>query len=189
MRIFGLAVLAGLALHSPAAAQDPFEVVPDLIDYGRVEGWRVGKLDSDDIWLGQACILFKELNDAANPVQVVYRFEQGEDTSIAFRRPRTESVPDPDAVDWGHLEPTNFIYGPDGAGAFEASGDIGFEYIDANTVYVALELDADAAAVDRIAAAEWMALAVDGAEAALRFDTGRATGAVARARRCLAEFD
>ena len=70
MRIFGLAVLAGLALHSPAAAQDPFEVVPDLIDYGRVEGWRVGKLDSDDIWLGQACILFKQLGDGVNPRQV-----------------------------------------------------------------------------------------------------------------------
>lgn len=180
-----LALLAGAA---PGAAQTRFDGIPGLTHYGDVDGWQVKKLDSDDVWYGQACILFKDLNRGSNPVQAVYRFEPGEDeVTVSFRFPKPESVPDPDAVDWGRLQPTEYQYAVNQSEVHDISGNMGFEYIDASTVYVELSLDADAADVARMAAAEQVAVAVKGHQG-LGFPTGRATRAVSLARRCLTSF-
>ena len=96
----GVAV-AALVLATPVAAQTAFDGIPGLTHYGDVDGWQVKKLDSDDIWYGQACILFKDLTAGANPAQAVYRFEPGEEeVTISFRFPQLQSVRDRDAVDW-----------------------------------------------------------------------------------------
>lgn len=190
----GLAgALAGLALlmaPSVAAAQDRFDAVPDLTDRGRMDGWRLGKLDSDDVWLGKACVLYKALDAGPNPMSVTYRFEPGDkQTTISFEIPQAEPVPDPDEVDWGYLEPTDFIYAVSETEAYNAEGYIGWEYIDPQTIYVALSFDLTAAEVDRIAASDWVGVAIKGSENGMRFDTGRSVPAVAWARQCLAEFD
>lgn len=184
-----LASLCLLALPVQAAAQDRFAEVPDLVERGRMDDWRLGKLDSDDVWLGQACVLFKQLNSGAHPINVTYRFEPDELTTITFEVPQPESVPDPNAVDWGYLEPTEFIYAVSDTEAYAISGYTGWEYIDPNTVYVALSFELDAAEVDRVAASDWVGVAIRGSEDGMRFDTGRAAPAVAWARQCLAEFD
>ncbi|AXE65351.1 hypothetical protein BBF93_14810 [Hyphomonas sp. CACIAM 19H1] len=187
------ALLAGLVLlisPATAAAQDLFAGIPDLADHGVVDGWRAGKIDSDDIWLGQACVLYKTLTKDPSPIYVTYRFEPGEEeTAVVFAVPRAESVPDPDEIDWGYLEPADLIYALNGTDARRAPGHVGWEYIDANSVYVTLSMDADRAMVDQIAAADWVGIAVDGAAEGMRFDTGKATGAVAWARQCLAGFN
>lgn len=187
------ALLAGLALlisPATAAAQDLFADIPDLADHGVVDGWRAGKIDSGDIWLGQACVLYKTLTKDPSPIYVTYRFEPGEEkTAVVFAVPQTESVPDPDQVDWGYLEPTDLIYALNGADARQTPGHVGWEYIDANSVYVTLSMDADRAMVDQIAAADWVGIAVDGAAEGMRFDTGKTTRAVAWARQCLAGFN
>lgn len=187
------ALLAGLLLliwSATASAQDLFDDIPDLADHGVVDGWRAGKIDSDNIWLGQACVLYKTLSKAPSPIYVTYRFEPGEEeTTIVFAVPRAESVPDPDEIDWGYLEPTDLIYALNGTDAREAPGHVGWEYIDANSVYVTLSMDADRAMVDQIAAADWVGIAIDGAAEGMRFDTGKTTRAVAWARQCLAGFN
>lgn len=187
------ALLAGVMLMTCpaiATAEDMFDQVPDLVDHGRVDGWRVGKIDSDDIWLGQACVLYRNLDNTANPVNVSYRFEpESDEIMIAFSVPQAEAVPDPDDVDWGYLEPTDFIYALNGAETYEISGHVGWEYVDPNTVYVSLSIDADAALVDKIAAADWVGVAVKGANEGMRFDTGKTTRAVAWARQCVSGFN
>ena len=185
-----VACLVMLSWPATASAQNLFEDVPDLVDHGTVDGWRAGKIDSDDIWLGQACVLYKTLNTAPNPVYVTYRFEPDEDeTLVVFAVPQAESVPDPDQVDWGYLEPTDIIYALNGTDPRQAPGHVGWEYIDANSVYVTLSLDADAAMIDQIAAADWVGIAVGGAAEGMRFDTGKASRAVAWARQCVAGFN
>ena len=180
-----LAVIVGAG---PAAAQTRFDGIPGLTHYGDADGWQVKKLDSDDVWYGQACILFKDLNAGANPVQAVYRFEPDEaEVTVSFRFPKPESVPDPDAVDWGRLEPTDFQYAVNQTEVHEISGHVGFEYIDASTVYVELSLDAGPTDVARMAASEQVGVAVKGHQG-LGFPTGRATRAVSLARRCLSSF-
>ena len=180
-----LAVIVGAG---PAAAQTRFDGIPGLTHYGDADGWQVKKLDSDDVWYGQACILFKDLNAGANPVQAVYRFEPDEaEVTVSFRFPKPESVPDPDAVDWGWLEPTDFQYAVNQTEVHEISGHVGFEYIDASTVYVELSLDAGPTDVARMAASEQVGVAVKGHQG-LGFPTGRATRAVSLARRCLSSF-
>lgn len=188
-RVAAVAALAAvLAVAGPAAAQSMFDGIPGLSHYGDADGWQVRKLDSDDVWYGRACVLYRELTAGPNPVQAVYRFEPAEDeVSLVFRIPRAESVPDRDEVDWGHLEPAEFQYAVDETEIHDLGGTIGFEYIDPNTVYAELRLDGDAAAVDRIAAAEQVAVAVKGRQGLL-FPTGRATRAVSLARRCLRSF-
>lgn len=192
MSRFG-ALLAGLLLliwPATASAQDLFDDIPDLADHGVVDGWRAGKIDSDDIWLGQACVLYKTLSKDPSPIYVTYRFEPGEEeTAVVFAVPRAESVPDPDEIDWGYLEPTDFIYALNGTDARRAPGHVGWEYIDANSVYVTLSMDADRAMVDQIAAADWVGIAIDGAAEGMRFDTGKTTRAVAWARQCLGGFN
>lgn len=191
LRRAGLApVLALLAALAPAAAQDRFDEVPDLVDRGQVDGWRLGKLDSSNVWLGRACVLYKPLEAGPNPISVTYRFEPGEnEATVSFDVPTAEPVADPDEVDWGYLEPADFIYAVSETQAYEADGYIGWEYIDPQTVYVSLSFDLDAAEVDRIAASDWVGVAVMGSESGMRFDTGRAAPAVAWARQCLAEFE
>ena len=180
-----LAVIVGAG---PAAAQTRFDGIPGLTHYGDADGWQVKKLDSDDVWYGQACILFKDLNAGANPVQAVYRFEPDEaEVTVSFRFPKPESVHDPDAVDWGRLEPTDFQYAVNQTEVHEISGHVGFEYIDASTVYVELSLDAGPTDVARMAASEQVGVAVKGHQG-LGFPTGRATRAVSLARRCLSSF-
>jgi len=183
----GAALVGLLLLVWPvmAMAEDMFDEVPDLVDHGRVDGWRAGKIDSDDIWLGQACVLYKNLTNAANPIYATYRFEPGEETLVVFALPQAESVPDPDQIDWGYLEPTDLILAPNGSDARKISGHVGWEYIDSNSVYVTLSLDADPTLVDQIAAADWVGIAVDGAAEGMRFETGNTTRAVAWARQCL----
>lgn len=187
------AALAGLLLlicPATASAQDLFDETPDLADHGRVDGWRVGKIDSDDVWLGQACILYRNLDSAPNPVNALYRFEPDSgETMIAFTVPQAVAVADPDDVDWGYLEPTDFIYALNGKEIFEISGHVGWDYVDANTVYVSLSIDADAALVDQIAAADWVGVAVKGSDEGMRFETGKTTRAVAWARQCVAGFN
>ncbi len=178
-----------LTLPIQAAAQDRFAEVPDLVERGRMDDWRLGKLDSDDVWLGQACVLFKQLNSGTHPINITYRFEPDELTTITFEVPQPESVPDPNEVDWGYLEPTEFIYAVSETEAYAISGYTGWEYIDPNTVYVALSFELDAAEVDRVAASDWIGVAIKGSENGMRFDTGRAAPAVAWARQCLAEFE
>lgn len=183
----GVAV-AALVLATPVAAQTAFDGIPGLTHYGDVNGWQVKKLDSDDIWYGQACILFKDLTAGANPAQAVYRFEPGEEeVTISFRFPQLQSVRDRDAVDWGRLQPTEFQYVVNQNEVHDISGHIGFEYIDARTVYVELSLDADADAVNRMASSDQVGVAVRGQQG-LGFPTGRATRAVGVARRFLASF-
>lgn len=185
--LFGtaLAVMVGAA---PTAAQTRFDGIPGLTHYGDADGWQVKKLDSDDVWYGQACVLYRELSAGPNPVSAVYRFEPGEDeVNITFRFPHAQSVPDREAVDWGRLHATDFVYAVDEENVHEISGDVGFEYIDPNTIYVDFSLDADAEAVERIASAEQVGVAVDG-EQGLTFPTGRASRAVSLARRCLRSF-
>ena len=182
-------LVAAMAGAAPAAAQTRFDGIPGLTHYGDADGWQVKKLDSDDVWYGQACILFKDLTPGANPGQAVYRFEPGEDeVSVSFRFPKPESVPDPDAVDWGRLHPTDFQYVVNQTEVHDISGHIGFEYIDASNVYVEFRLDADAADVSRMAASEQVGVAVKGAQQGFGFPTGRATRAVNLARRCLSSF-
>lgn len=185
-----LAALSFLILPAQATAQDRFDQVPDLVDHGRVDDWRVGKLDSDDIWLGRACVLFKTLSEGPNPISVSYRFEPGdEQATITFEVPQAESISDPDAVDWGYLERTDIIYALNGTDAYEIQGHIGWEYIDPRTVYMGLSFELDAAGVDRLAASDWVGVAIKGGGDGVRFDTGRTTRAVAWARQCLAGFD
>ena len=187
--------LAAIAAGAPAAAQSMFEGVPGLTHYGDADGWQVKKLDSDDVWYGQACILFKELTPGPNPVQTYYRFDaEDPEISLRFRVPQAHSVPDRDAIDWGRLSPVTFQYavstsGPISAtdGVFEVEGHIGHDYIDATKVYVELSLDVDAAVVDRMAAGERIGIAVKGTDGTT-FNTGRATRGVALARRCLSSF-
>ncbi|MBF0664457.1 MAG: hypothetical protein IR159_02745 [Brevundimonas sp.] len=182
------AALALLASAAPAAGQTPFDGIPGLTHYGDADGWQVKKLDSDDIWYGQACVIFKNLSAGPNPLQAVYRFEPGEDeVTISFLFPQAQSVPDPEAVDWGYLEPKEFQYAVDPTGVYDISGHVGFEYIDATKVYVELRLDADLAIANRMAAAEQVGVAVKGHEG-IAFPTGRATRAVSLARRCLNSF-
>ena len=176
------------AFATPGIAQSVFDGIPGLSHYGEADGWQVKKLDSDDIWYGQACVLYRELSGGPNPVSASYRFEPGEDeVNITFRFPYAQSVPDREAVDWGALDPTDFVYAVDEENVHEISGDVTLEYIDANTIYVDFSLDADAEAVERIASAEWVGVAVDG-EQGLTFPTGRASRAVSLARRCLRSF-
>lgn len=187
--------LAVIASGAPAAAQAMFEGVPGLTHYGDVDGWQVKKLDSDDVWYGQACILFKELSPGPNPVQTYYRFDADDpEISVRFRVPQRQSVPDPDAIDWGRLNPVTIQYAVSASGPisrtdaiFEAEGHIGHDYIDANTIYIELSLDVDPAVVDRMAAGEQVGIAVKGTEGTT-FVTGRATRGVALARRCLSSF-
>lgn len=181
------AALTALVAGAPAAAQS-FEDVPGLTHYGDADGWQVKKIDSDDIWMGQACILMRDLTPGPNPVQAIYRFEPGEDEiALRFRVPKAEEVGDPDSYDWGKLEPMTFQYAVSGDRVFEVEGDLGFEYIDSRTVYVEFWLELDATAVDRIAAAELVALGAND-EGIATFTTGRATRAVSLARRCLRSF-
>lgn len=187
--------LAVIASGAPAAAQTIFDGVPGLTHYGDVDGWQVKKLDSDDVWYGQACILFKQLTPGPNPVQTYYRFDADEpEISLRFRAPQRHSVPDPDAIDWGRLNPVTFQYAVSSNGPisrtdpiFETEGHVGHDYIDANTIYIELSLDVDAAMVDRLAAGEQVGIAVKGTEGTT-FVTGRATRGVALARRCLSSF-
>lgn len=187
--------LAAIAAGAPAAAQTMFEGVPGLTHYGDADGWQVKKLDSDDVWYGQACILFKALTPGPNPVQTYYRFEADDpEVSLRFRVPQSHSVPDPDAIDWGRLTPATFQYAVSESGPiarthtiFEAEGHIGHDYVDATTIYIELSLDVDAAVVDRMAAGEQIGVAVKGTEGTT-FVTGRATRGVALARRCLSSF-
>lgn len=184
-----LAGLTLLAFPAQAVAEDRFDQIPDLVDRGRVDGWRVGKLDSDDVWLGEACVLFKSLNSERHPINVTYRFEPGGGpATITFEVPQPEHTPDPDQVDWGYLERTDFIYVVNETEMHEIPGYIGWEYIDPNTIYVGLSFDLDAAGVDRVASSGWIGLAIKGEDNGMRFDTGNTTRAVAWARQCLAEF-
>ncbi len=181
-------VLAALAVAAPAQSQTRFDGIPGLTHYGDADGWQVKKLDSDDVWYGQACIVFKDMTAGANPAQAVYRFEPGEDeVTVSFRFPQLQSVPDPDDIDWGRLEPAQFQYVVNQTEVHEVSGHIGFEYIDASQIYVELSLDADLAAVNRMAASEQVGVAVKGQQG-IGFPTGRATRAVSLARRCLNSF-
>lgn len=185
--LFGTA-LAMIVGAAPAAAQTRFDGIPGLTHYGDADGWQVKKLDSDDVWYGQACILFKDLSAGAHPAQAVYRFEPGEDeVTVSFRFPQPESVPDPDDVDWGRLHPTDFQYVVNQTEVHDISGHVGFEYIDASKVYVELSLDAAPADVTRMASSEQVGVAVKG-ERGIGFPTGRATRAVSLARRCLTSF-
>lgn len=182
------AALVAILGAAPAAAQTRFDGIPGLTHYGDADGWQVKKLDSDDIWYGQACILFKDLNAGPHPVQAIYRFEPDEDeVTVSLRFPQPQSVPDPDEIDWGRLQPTAFQYAVNGTEVHEISGHVGFEYIDAGKVYVELSLDAAPADVTRMAAAEQVGVAVKGRQG-ISFPTGRATRAVSLARRCLTSF-
>lgn len=190
-----LAAVLAVAVVGPAAAQSVFDGIPGLTHYGDADGWQIKKLDSDDVWYGQACILFKQLTPGPDPVQAYYRFDaEDPEITLTFRVPQAFSVPDPDAVDWGRLTPVTFQYAVSQSGPIsptdpilEVEGHIGHEYVDADTVYLGLSLDLDMPTVQRMAGSEQIGVAVKGS-GGTTFVTGQANRGLALARRCLSSF-
>lgn len=186
MRWISLATGALLAVSIGARAEA--QSIPGQSEFGQADGWQVRRLDDLDIGRGQSCVMRKDLTPGPNPVQAIYAFARGRDeVTIRFRAPKPEAVPDRDAIRWGHVEPMTYQYAVSAGAIFEAKGSLTYDYIDANTVYINLWLDTDAAAADRIAAAESVVVGSEGQQIA-EFVTGRSTAAVGLVQRCLSSF-
>ena len=167
-------LMAVTSMSTSASAQS-------LRDFGQADGWQVKQLDDD------ACVMMKYLGGTEDSTLVFYRFEPGDAVEMNVSILTAMAVPDRNAVDWGALEPLPLYYAVSSGGTFgqtyEVEGYLGHEYVDPSHIRQIFTIDLDAPALDRIAGADVVGLATD-AEHAERFPLGRATRAVAIARRC-----
>lgn len=179
-RVVTAGVATLIACLSPAMAQD-FRTL------GTFDGWLVVEEP------GEACVMVNPADYEAASTRVHLRFEPGQDTELVASTIIPARVPDPDAVDWGRLTPTEGRYGfSNGADSGEiratpAEIDIGYEYVDAGRVRLDAYFNADEAMVDRLARASYFH--VEFGENGGYFPLGQPARALAEVRRCLARVD